>query len=343
MPVSVRRRRLAAVVTACALALAACGGSDDAALSDDTVAPSSTAATDPTSDAETTTAGGSDVTASGTRVVEHHYGTSEIPVAPQRVIALGEEFLLADLLALGVVPIASTSNDADGFPGLEDADTTGIEIVFTPTLSLEALAALDPDLLLTYPSSAAESVGIDLLDSLAPLVAAGEPDDDWRQRLVATADVLGLDAELASTIEAIDAEIEAGRRVLEGRTVSFLAVMPGPFLRTYTGPEHRLMGPIIDIGVELRPGDDTGADAAGRVVVGLEALGQLDAETLVLFQTAGRLEGEVDAEATVEASPVWPALPAVAADRVVRLDRLGYPGAAGIGRFVTDLAAALDG
>lgn len=36
-----------------------------------------------------------------TRTIEHTFGTTEIPTNPQRVIALGEEGMLADLLDAG--------------------------------------------------------------------------------------------------------------------------------------------------------------------------------------------------------------------------------------------------
>jgi ABC-type Fe3+-hydroxamate transport system substrate-binding protein len=53
-----------------------------------------------------------------TRTIEHTFGTTEIPAAPQRVIALGEEGLLADLLDAGITPLASIVNLPDYLPAL---------------------------------------------------------------------------------------------------------------------------------------------------------------------------------------------------------------------------------
>src|SRR5262245_41231668 len=54
---------------------------------------------------------------------------AETSAATPTVLALGEEYLLADLLALGITPVASTTNvqTTDRFAGLDEFDTSGIE------------------------------------------------------------------------------------------------------------------------------------------------------------------------------------------------------------------------
>ena len=52
--------------------------------------------------------------------------TLQIPTLPQRVLALGEELLLADLLELGITPAASSGNYSDRYVGIDLALTEGL-------------------------------------------------------------------------------------------------------------------------------------------------------------------------------------------------------------------------
>ncbi|MEM8621807.1 MAG: ABC transporter substrate-binding protein [Actinomycetota bacterium] len=339
-------RELSAIAAiAIVLTTAACGGSDDDA--DDTAAPQSIAATTD----ESTTPSNEDETAPettaaptteppGPRIVEHLYGATEIPADPQRIVALSEEFLLADLLSLGVTPVASTSNDPDTFPGIDPALTEGIEVIFTPDFDIEELAALEPDLLLGYGGVFDQAPGgYETISEIAPTVSIGDDATGWREQLVATADVLGLEVELDERLAAIDAEIEAGRSSIEGQNISVLSVFPGPFIRTYTTGDYQFFdAPVNELGLELVPSNSPDADDAGRVVLSPAQLGELQGDTLVLLQSPN----EDLPQDLVGDSPVWPTIPGVANDRIIVLDRLGYPGAEGHARFVTDLAAALD-
>jgi ABC-type Fe3+-citrate transport system substrate-binding protein len=97
------------------------------------------------------------------------------------------------------------------------------------------------------------------------------------------------------------------------------------------------------IGCELAPGPDTATpDANGRAWLSEEQLGLLDQPVLVLMQT-DTVEGESAAITEVTSSALWQTLPAVAADGVVVIDRLGYPGARGLIRFYGEIADLLDG
>lgn len=343
--------RLAATVACSLVVVSACGGSDDATTTDGativstsdapttTSAPQATSATTTTATDDTDDTGATTTAASdGPRVVEHQFGTTEVPADPQRIVALSEEFLLADLLALGVTPIASTSNDPNSFGGIDPAATEGIENIASASFNVEQLAALRPDLLLAYPDYI-ELVGYDTLSAIAPTVAIGDGDSDWRDRFILTAEVLGLGEPADSRIAEIEAELDDAREVLDGVTVSALSISPGPFLRAYTDDRTVLTQIMSEVGMRFVP-DGGDADSNGRIEISLERLGELSGELLLLLQTTV-IEGEDAAVAQVEASPLWPTLPAVSSGAVVTLDRLGYPGADGAGRFATDLADAV--
>lgn len=274
------------------------------------------------------------------RTIEHQYGTTEVLAEPQRIVALSEEFLLADLLALGVTPIASSSNATDGFGGIDPALTEGIEIMTSATFNIEQLAAFKPDLILAYPVYI-ELVGYDTLNAVAPTVAIGNDNSDWRERLQFTAEVLGVDELGASKIEQFQADHDAARDTLDGVRISAVSIFDQSFLRAYIDRGTFLVDVMVDAGVEMVPSADDidGADAVGRVQLSLEQLGTLQGDVLLRLQ---RIGVEDEAAAGVAGSPLWSTLPAVKNGSVVTLDRLGYPGAAGAAAFATDLAAAVE-
>lgn len=86
--------------------------------------------------------------------------------------------------------------------------------------------------------------------------------------------------------------------------------------------------------------DDLGPLDAGRVPLSRERIDLLSAPTLLLLQTSG-VEGEDAAVARLESAALYDQLPAVQNDRVVVLDRLGYPGVTGRIEAVEVLAGEL--
>ena len=111
------------------IALAACGTDEAAAPPTTQVAGATTA---PATVADTPSTGGD----------ERDELDAEAPDLG-RVVSVAEEFVLADLLALGIEPVASTATvDTVGFQGLDEFDTSAIEVLPQTTLNLEYLAAL---------------------------------------------------------------------------------------------------------------------------------------------------------------------------------------------------------
>lgn len=135
-----------------ALILAACGASVEAT-------PSRVVA-------ETTT----------TRTIEHAFGTTEIPAAPTRVVALGEEMLLADLLDSGIKPVASIVNVPEHVPLITPEELAGTDLLATAgDISIEQLLAYNPDLIVGTAFFISE-IGYERLAAIAPTVAVGATD-----------------------------------------------------------------------------------------------------------------------------------------------------------------------
>lgn len=311
-----RRRRGALLLAALAL-LAACGGGGD----DDDAAPAGS------SSDEDPDAGAGEA--------------PEVETDDRRVVVLAEEFVLADVMELGIQPIASTASVPEvGFQGLDDYDTEGIEILPMTTLSLEELAALQPDVLITLQFWA-DQVGEDALAGMGELLLV--PDGlSVPDRLSFLGDALDRREQAEAVLAELEAATEQARAAVpDDCRVSLAAIYTGPSPAAFVAGPWDLPTAILDTGCALDPDASVAEpDQNGRVYLSTEQLRMLDAPTMILLQTP-TVDGEDEAVAEIESSPLWSTLPAVEADRVFTFDRLGYPGARGQIRFLGDLAEQL--
>lgn len=254
-----------------------------------------------------------------------------------RVVALGEEFLLADLLALGIVPVASTATVAEvGFQGLDDFDTDGIEVLANTEQSIEHLAGLRPDTVIAE-QWVVDEVGEETLARLGDLITV--PAGSGPLTLEELADAVGRAPQAAALLD----DLEAARTAAAGRAsddceVSLGTIYVGPAPAAWIGAPNNVATALEEMGCTLVPSaDDHRPDQAGRVYLSMEQLDLLSAPLLILQQTP-TVAGEDAALADIEADPLWQQLPAVRADDVVVIDRLGYPGVAGLIRLYDELA-----
>lgn len=309
------KRHLSTLALAALLAtgVAACGGSSSDGGSSD---PTTTAAS-----------GGADASTTAAE------GTKDLG----NVLALGEEFLLADLLSLGIEPVASTATSSDaGWQGLDDFDTDGIEILPNTEANFEQLAALDVDTVIVL-QYVVDQIGMEKLEALGDVIVAptGSTDADLEE----LGKLTGREAqatELADQLDeaAANAEDSAG----DDCEVSLATIYSGPTLAAWIAAPNNAAIVLEDMGCTLVPStDDADPDGAGRVYLSLERIGDLSAPQIILEQT-DTVDGEDEAIAAIEGEALWQQLPAVKADNVETIDRLGYPGAAGLIRLYDDLA-----
>lgn len=252
--------------------------------------------------------------------------------------------MLADLFALGIRPIACTSNAAQvGFPGVE-ADTSGIEAIASAEPNLEQLAAFRPDIVLT-PTWVLEHVAEDVLRSLGELIVieSEEPRESLRE-IAAAFDVPELTDRVEALITSVDSAVEATRSALqaEGREISVVTVYPGPTLACWVAGNTAVPTTLIELGFTLVPSlDAVGGDAPiGRFYMSLEQIEMLDAPDLIALQSE-LVEGEPAPFEQITDDPLWSRLPAVEADRVHQVDRLGHPGLSGRLHLAEDLTQQL--
>jgi iron complex transport system substrate-binding protein len=148
--------------------------------------------------------------------VQHKFGSTTIPTAPQRVVTIGfneQDFALA----LGVTPVAVREffgYDYKNRPwAKQQLAGAGLPEVGGQELKLEAVAAQNPDLILgTY--SFIDKPIYDQLSEIAPTVAdlatgAGVSSASWQEQLAVDAAALGKTAEGAQLTAEVEAKFSA--------------------------------------------------------------------------------------------------------------------------------------
>lgn len=267
----------------------------------------------------------------------------EGPLDTSRTVSLGEEFLLADLLALDVDVVASTATvPAEGFSGITGYDTSGITALSATEPDLEQVLAADPTLIVAT-DFVVDEVGRGALEEIAPVVVVGT--GPWRELLTDLAGALDRTDEAEVALADYDAAVAAARAELADLpVVSVATVYPGESVAVWTGGDSPVTRALADLGIPLAPSaDDVDADENGRAFVSSEEVTTLlTGEVLLLLQT-DTVEGETASVRAALDGGLFATLPAVRADRVEQLDRLGYPGLPGRVDAVEDLVAALDG
>ncbi len=343
----------AAALTLALVFVAACGGSGDDDGADTTgVSATTTPATTATAATETTAA--SPTTGAPTTGAPTTEGVSpttdaapettaapvdeaiDSPVDLGNVVVLGEEFLLADFLALGGQAVAATATLGDRFVGIE-RDTSGIDPLSSIDPNFELLASYQPDLIITT-TGVVELIGTTELEAIAPTEVVDN--SDWQQQVRDVAAAMGV-PERADQLLAQYDEAVAAADVPEGLEASAATVYSGENVAAWVAGPVNIPQVLLDLGLTLTPGGgELDGESNGRVFLSNELIPVLDGEVLILAQTSG-VEGEDEALANVSAQRLWQQLPAVAAGNVVTIDRLGYPGVEGRIRIIDDVLAAL--
>ncbi|ALJ21662.1 iron-siderophore ABC transporter substrate-binding protein [Microbacterium sp. No. 7] len=193
---SALRRLLAAagVLVATTVAVSACAGAPA------TGAPGTTDAGDGAASAYGVEIGGEGVAQGipgledGTpfRVIEDvRHDAVAVPVDPQRVVTLSEP-TLDGALALGVQPVGSVNGRGQTtMPNYLIDLADGIPAVGTVAqFNFEAIAALKPDLILTYASGGNNPESIAIMEQIAPVYFVGYAGADWKTTFRNVADSL---------------------------------------------------------------------------------------------------------------------------------------------------------
>src|SRR5699024_3572087 len=142
--------------------------------------------------------------------VDTKFGSVDVPADPQRVVALGWGDA-ETALALGVQPVGASDWVEFGGTGVgpwaEDLYDEAPEIIPTMEPDYEAIAALEPDLILDTNSSG-EQERYDRLSEIAPTVGVPEGGDNYLttmdQQVDLIAEALGKEDEGKSLLDDLD-------------------------------------------------------------------------------------------------------------------------------------------
>ncbi|MGY1838916.1 MULTISPECIES: iron-siderophore ABC transporter substrate-binding protein [unclassified Modestobacter] len=207
--------RRAAVLVAgftAVLGLAACGGSDE----EGTAAPAGSAAS---------SSGAFPVT------IENKFGTTEIPAEPERVVTVGfndEDFVLA----LGVTPVGVRDllgdYDVPSRPwAQEQLDGAELPTIGGTEIDVEAVAALDPDLIVGVYSFMDQGV-YDQLSGIAPTLAQTDEYADgatpWQEQALLTGEALGRADQAQQLVDEVEAQFAEATSAHPGFAGTSIAV-----------------------------------------------------------------------------------------------------------------------
>ena len=265
-----------------------------------------------------------DAASTETISIDHAFGTAEVPVGADRVVAYG--WGSADAaIALGVVPVAipfqSYGGNEDGvLPWISDAlDEMGAEL---PTVlpdsgeepPYDEIAKANPDVILAVYSGITEEQ-YELLNAMAPTVAyPGEAwSTPWRDVVTTVGKALGKDAEAVEVLAGIDEELAAQAAAhpeFAGKSIAAVWDVAGTFY-VYKDADPRVEF-LFDLGFtnpasvdELANGDST-----FYYTLSYEQLDKLESDVVLSYSDT---QEEADAFVT---SSYGLAIPAVAAGNV---------------------------
>lgn len=323
--------RLAGAVLATAMTLTACGAGDEPAATDvGAEEPTSGAsAADGTSGEDQAEVGDE----SATRTVVDHVGREvEVPADPSAVIGLDVNYT-ADLVALGIMPIAGEDTIEGQFAGTEAYLPEGFDPASLPTFGsyfepdLEVIIGLQPDLVIGPGTEFTEPFHENLSQIAPTLLTERGTNGDWQPRFRATAEAVGRTDE-ADAVEAdFRAFVDALPAGLAETTVAFVRpTSEGGFrvdnlATSFPASVAEVAGiQVLEIeGVEV-------AQDASFYELSNERLGVLEDADVLIVPDFTVIGAEQDGLTQFTTNPLWEELPAVRDGAVVQVPGLVYNG-----------------
>lgn len=251
------------------------------------------------------------------RLIEHPLGPTEVPLSPQRIVALDWQ-IVDNLLALGAPVVGGV---VYGAPYLEPYAGSFTEFAYQP--DLEAILVLEPDLILGgLQSGGFAGVEPEQLKRIAPVVALDDHPETYRRDWPLDLGViLGIEEEVSERMAEhqalIDETCAAVRDAIGDETVALLNVRDREF-RLYGDLGHTAL--LYEQGLGLTPPEVVRELTLGKTleIVSLEIIPRLeDADHLFLMVFDDAQETLSD----LESRAIWQNLPAVQAGNVYRVQQ----------------------
>jgi iron complex transport system substrate-binding protein len=263
------------------------------------------------------------------RSIDAANGTIEVPTRPERVVAL-DGYGLDTLFTVGFDPIGRPNLGEVNEYLHERVTSEMTDVGSAYSLSIEAVAALEPDLILG-PSENTD-LPVEVLSEAAPVVVAPHDDSgDWRAASEVYADAVGRSDEIAEALAGYDERVASLGDRLE-------AAAPGTVTIARADPDElRLYGKayfsgtiLEDLGLERPPSQDLVEKEP--IYVSYERADLADADVIFLYAFGADKDAK-KLQDDLQANPIWRGLPAVKAGAVYELGDHWYgsgPIAAGL-------------
>jgi iron complex transport system substrate-binding protein len=258
------------------------------------------------------------------RTVTHALGKTKLEKKPERVVVLdsGE---LDDVLALGVTPVGmATTAGQNGVPSyLADRAKGSKTVGDVSNLNLEAIAALNPDLIVGSKLRANDLYP--QLSKIAPTVFSIRPGFPWKENLLLVGASLGDETKATGLLNDYQKRANEVKAAVKGA--------PKISLLRFHSTGIRLYGNLSFIGVILK---DTGlARPAGQNIdelaaqISKERIDEADGDW-IFYSSYGA--GPSADEKAVTSSGLWAGLGAVKAKRAIPVaDEVWFLGLGPIG------------
>lgn len=267
--------------------------------------------------------GGGNESSGETRTIEHPYGTTEVPVEPQRIVDLTGGAGVDQLLTLGLVPAGSRSDSLgeSGAPAWFDEVEWPVEvsagdivnIASNTDVNLEKIAVLDPDLIMGWEYFF-DSV-YEQFSEVAPSVGISPTNGpDWEEGFRKVAEVVGREARFREWRESYERRIEELRESIgdpSQHTVSVLWDGDGSAIYLY-GETSQPGSIVLDAGFDAPPITDDFYDQ-----ISTERLPEVDADAIFVMTFDDNIPGRrEDFRPSFGGNELWRSLDAVRNGRV---------------------------
>ena len=192
--------------------------------------------------------------------IEHKYGSTTVEEAPERIVVVGLKEQ-DDLLALGIVPVATTQwlDDTPGsiYPWAEqdfgDAETPE-SLNQDDGVQFERVAAAQPDLIIGLYAGLSQA-DYDKLSQIAPTIAQpGDVPDygiGWQDEMLTVGKAVGRPAAARKIVDDVEAQFEQvadEHPEFRGKEAIFATPYEGTYVYGSADPRSRL---LTDLGFEL--------------------------------------------------------------------------------------------
>jgi len=255
-----------------------------------------------------------------------------VPAAPKRVVALDMSFGLGVSLDVGA-PLVGAPLDRMSDDDLKArAEAAGAESIgFVAEPSLEAIAALEPDLIVGFLGSESLASGVHpMVSRIAPtLLYTGL---DWEAFYRLMAGFTGREGEVAAALAAYETRLADIRARMPDVAVSVVRITSWDFQVYLDAPHAYAPFEVMRrAGVRRSAYETTDDPNLSMKRPDREELARLDGDVL-LYIVGGTNDSDVDGrhEEVLE-DPLWRMLPAVRSGRVHRIDPAVWMEFSGLG------------